>query len=86
MMNYDNYELVRQSNYRLELNLVKSSINLIFFSSKGESTVFTAHSAAVRSVDFSSDGQYLLSSSDDKTIKVVLVSFTFNLNNFSYLK
>ena len=37
---------------------------------KGESTVYTAHSAAVRSVDFSSDGQYLLSASDDKTIKV----------------
>ena len=40
------------------------------FFRKGESTVYTAHSAAVRSVDFSSDGQNLLTSSDDKTIKV----------------
>ena len=40
------------------------------FFRKGESTVYTAHSAAVRSVDFSSDGQNLLTSSDDKTIRV----------------
>ena len=37
---------------------------------KGESTVFKAHTATVRSVDFSSDGQSLLTSSDDKTVKV----------------
>ena len=41
--------------------------------SKGESTVFKAHTATVRSVDFSDDGQALLTSSDDKTIKVSLV-------------
>jgi len=32
--------------------------------------VFKAHTATVRSVDFSSDGQTLLTASDDKTIKV----------------
>ena len=37
---------------------------------KGESTVFKAHTAAVRCVDFASDGQSLLTASDDKTIKV----------------
>ena len=37
---------------------------------KGESTVFKAHTATVRSVEFSSDGQSLLTCSDDKTIKV----------------
>ena len=38
--------------------------------SKGESSVFKAHTGTVRSVDFSSDGQYLLSASDDKSVKV----------------
>ena len=47
---------------------------MLFIFSKGESTVYTAHSAAVRSVDFSSDGQYLLTSSDDKTIKVIFLT------------
>ena len=37
---------------------------------KGESTVFKAHTATVRSVDFSADGQSLVTSSDDKTVKV----------------
>ena len=32
--------------------------------------MFKAHTATVRSVDFSSDGQSLLTSSDDKTVKV----------------
>ncbi len=50
---------------------------------KGESTVYTAHSAAVRSVDFSSDGQYLLTSSDDKTIKVRFISIS---NIFSFMQ
>ena len=39
--------------------------------SKGESTVFKAHTATVRSVDFSGDGQSLLTASDDKTVKVI---------------
>ena len=38
--------------------------------SKGESTVFKAHTGSVRSVDFSADGQSLLTGSDDKTMKV----------------
>ena len=38
--------------------------------SKGESTVFKAHTASVRCVDFASDGQSLLTASDDKTVKV----------------
>ena len=37
---------------------------------KGESTVFKAHTGSVRHVEFSNDGQSLLTSSDDKTIKV----------------
>ena len=37
---------------------------------KGESTVFRAHTASVRCVDFASDGHSLLTASDDKTIKV----------------
>ncbi len=37
---------------------------------KGESTVFKAHTATVRCVDFASDGQSLLTASDDKTVKV----------------
>lgn len=37
---------------------------------KGESTVFKAHTATVRSVDFTYDGQTLITASDDKTIKV----------------
>lgn len=38
--------------------------------SKGESTVFKAHTGSVRSIDFSSDGQSLLTGSDDKSMKV----------------
>lgn len=37
---------------------------------RGECTVVKSHTGAVRSVDFSPDGQHLLSASDDKTIKV----------------
>ena len=40
------------------------------FYSKGESTVFKAHTASVRHVQFSLDGQSLLTASDDKTVKV----------------
>ncbi|CAF4160312.1 unnamed protein product [Rotaria socialis] len=53
---------------------------------KGESTVFKAHTAAVRCVDFSNDGQNLLSSSEDKTIKLWTVhrqKFQFSLNQHS---
>ena len=32
--------------------------------------MFKAHTASVRHVEFSSDGQSLLTASDDKTIKV----------------
>lgn len=38
--------------------------------SKGESTVFRAHTATVRSVHFCSDGQSFVTASDDKTVKV----------------
>lgn len=51
--------------------------------SKGESTVFKAHTATVRSVHFSSDGQSLLTASDDKTVKVWMVhrqKFLFSLS------
>ena len=45
-------------------------LQMVSYNSKGESTVFKAHTATVRSVDFSSDGQTLCTASDDKTIKV----------------
>lgn len=56
------------------------------FCSKGESTVFKAHHGAVRSVDFSTDGQYLLTSSDDKFVKMWTVhrqKFQFTLTGHS---
>ena len=42
---------------------------------KGESTVFKAHTASVRCVDFASDGHSLLTSSDDKTVKVHICTY-----------
>ena len=54
--------------------------------SKGESTVFKAHTGSVRSVDFSTDGQSLLTSSDDKTVKMWTVhrqKFQFTLTGHS---
>lgn len=53
-----------------ELDQVIVLHHVRYFHRKGESTVFRAHTATVRSVDFSSDGQSLLTASDDKTIKV----------------
>lgn len=50
---------------------------------KGESTVFKAHTAAVRSVAFSHDGQRLVTASDDKSVKVWSVHrqcFIYSLN------
>ena len=37
---------------------------------KGDVTVFKAHTSSVRSVEFSGDGEQLLTASDDKSIKV----------------
>lgn len=36
--------------------------------------MFKAHTATVRCVDFSSDGQSLLTASDDKTVKVIKIN------------
>ena len=36
--------------------------------------MFKAHTATVRCVDFSSDGQSLLTASDDKTVKVIIIN------------
>lgn len=41
-----------------------------FWYFQGDSTMFRAHQANVRSVDFSPDGQQLVSGSDDKSIKI----------------
>ena len=49
---------------------------------KGESTVFKAHTATVRSVDFTYDGQTLITASDDKTIKVQLFTKTHAQKDF----
>ena len=43
---------------------------MAFPCSKGESTVFKAHTGSVRSVEFSTDGHSFLTSSDDKSVKV----------------
>lgn len=50
---------------------------------KGESKVIKAHTAAVRSVAFSHDGQRLVTASDDKSVKVWSVPrhcFLYSLN------
>ena len=51
------------------IHLLPHPLSLSLYS-KGESTVFKAHTASVRHVQFSLDGQSLLTASDDKTVKV----------------
>lgn len=53
-----------------------------FLPRKGQTAVFRAHTAAVRSVSFSPNGQQLLTASDDKSLKVWSVQkqrFIFSL-------
>lgn len=56
----------------LGASLIFKICSHVFFArcSKGESKVFKAHTAAVRSVHFSRDGHRLATASDDKTVKV----------------
>ena len=56
-----------------------------FYFSKGESTEFKAHTATVRSVDFSQDGQSMCSASDDKTIKVCYVKMVIKFYVISHI-
>lgn len=55
----------------------------VSYFSKGESMGFKAHTATVRSVSFSADGQRLVTASDDKSVKVWSVhrqKFIYSLN------
>lgn len=54
------------------LIIIKSNVvNIkLFISRRGKSSEFKAHTAPVRSVDFSADGQFLATASEDKSIKV----------------
>ncbi|KAJ3214589.1 POC1 centriolar protein A [Dinochytrium kinnereticum] len=45
-------------------------IGMDFIHRKGDVTVFKAHTSTVRTVQFSTDGESLLTASDDKTIKL----------------
>lgn len=56
-----------------ELSLFIISLFLSPLYSKGESTVFKAHTGSVRHVQFALDGQSLLTASDDKTVKVYTI-------------
>lgn len=42
---------------------------------KGDVTVFKGHTSTIREVQFSRDGESLLTCSDDKSIKVFLLDF-----------
>ena len=48
----------------------RPDVGLPWVRRKGKSTVLKGHSGAVRSVCFSADTRFLLTSSDDKTLKV----------------
>lgn len=67
--------IARQDSAPLDPQCVSGNIDntmiTLYAYSKGESTVFSAHSASVRSVDFANDGVSMLSASDDKTVKVI---------------
>ena len=45
-------------------------MNYLNYCRKGDVTVFKAHTSTVRGVQFSKDGESLITCSDDKTIKV----------------
>ncbi|EPY79303.1 polypeptide N-acetylgalactosaminyltransferase 4 [Camelus ferus] len=53
-----------------ERKLLRERLRCKSFDWRGKSSEFKAHTAPVRSVDFSADGQFLATASEDKSIKV----------------
>ena len=52
---------------------LNKSYVLCYHCRKGESTTLKGHAGAVRSVNFSNDGRNLVTASDDKTAKVIMI-------------
>jgi WD40 repeat protein len=71
-------KLVCNRRFRVVLGFfIISSFVHRFFCREAKSTVIKAHGGAVRTIGFSHDGQFLLTGSDDKTIKVHLLFILF---------
>lgn len=48
---------------------------MLNFDREGRSSVLKAHTGTVRCVNFSADGKLLITAGDDKTVKVMCISF-----------